>query len=656
MTDQSYIVGTVREIRGTNVIIRLFDNSSQMTYFFNGKRYSGVMIGSYIGIKRGHYTIVVKIEKEYAQDVFHDTMVQEFSKDRFIREVEAKVIGSFVRDKYISGMVAFPQIFNDVILLPDEKIGSIISGEGANDPEPRPNPKSFFKIGEMWPEGIPYKINWARIFNTHIAIFGNTGSGKSNTLARLYKNLFDLNTKEILKFGDSKFVVIDFNGEYVEKNVLTEDKKVYILETRSSGRDKIVIPANKFWDKEMLSILFGATAQTQQPFLNRLLRYYFSETGFEENIIRYLKQAFKTVFSTPSKESLDILKYALDLLEIDYNSFSSWIVHSVYNPNNSNGYYSVCELDGWKQSNNGKFYWNADENIDILNQEIDSIQQKSSEFMSEETNKIVTNPIIQLRLASYFQMIFDLSRHTIQYDHISPLIHRIEARTSDFNKVIEIENSQQCQSLFSDGYSHVISLKNVNRDIKMLLPMLIAKISYDLHRNQDERSSIFNLIIDEAHNILSENSTVESEKWKDYRLDVFEEIVKEGRKFGYYLTIASQRPSDISPTIVSQIHNYFIHRLVNENDLRLLDRTMTSLDYVSKSSIPNLSAGQAIITGVSFDLPVVVKIDKLQKDEAPNSSDSELLKMWKVVSEPFLILKKNYPHSEKSIKFRRVRK
>ena len=180
-------------------------------------------------------------------------------------------------------------------------------------------------------------------------------------------------------------------------------------------------------------------------------------------------------------------------------------------------------------------------------------------------------------------MIFDLSRHTIQYDHISPLIHRIEARTSDFNKVLEIENSQQCQSLFSDGYSHVISLKNVNRDIKMLLPMLIAKISYDLHRNQDERSSIFNLIIDEAHNILSENSTVESEKWKDYRLDVFEEIVKEGRKFGYYLTIASQRPSDISPTIVSQIHNYFIHRLVNENDLRLLDRTMTSLDYVSKS-------------------------------------------------------------------------
>lgn len=634
MTDQSYIVGTVREIRGTNVIIRLFDNSSQMTYFFNGKRYSGVMIGSYIGIKRGHYTIVVKIEKEYAQDIFHDTMVQEFSKDRFIREVEAKVIGSFVRDKYISGMVAFPQIFNDVILLPNEKIGSIISGEGTDDTKSPSNPKSFFKIGEIWPEGISYKVNWTTLFNTHIAIFGNTGSGKSNTLARLYKNLFELNTNGILDFGNSKFVVIDFNGEYVGQKVLAENKKVYNLETRRSGRDKIVIPANKFWDKEMLSILFGATVQTQQPFLNRLLKYYFSETGFEENLVRYLKRAFKTVFSTPSKESLDILKYVLDLLEIDYDSFSSWVVHSVYNPNNSNGYYSVCELAGWTLSvSKNRFYWNAGENTEILDQEIDSIQQKSVEFMSEKTNEIVTNPIVQLRLAAYFQMIFDLSRHTIQYDHISPLIHRIEARSSDFNKVLTIENSQECQSLFSDDYLHVISLKSVNKDIKMLIPMLIAKISYDLHRNQDARTSIFNLIIDEAHNILSENSTVESEKWKDYRLDVFEEIVKEGRKFGYYLTIASQRPSDISPTIVSQIHNYLIHRLVNENDLRLLDRTMTSLDYISKSSIPNLSAGQAIITGVSFDLPVVVKIDELPEDEAPNSSNSELLKMWNVISE-----------------------
>lgn len=631
MTNESYVVGTVREIRGTNVVIRLFDNSSQMTYFFNGKRYSGIMIGSYIGIKRGHYTIVVKIEKEYAQDVLRDTTVQEFSKDRFFRELEAKVIGSFVRGKYTSGMEAFPQIFNDVILLPSEQITAIISGESSGDNRSPSNPNSYFTIGEIWPEGIPYKVNWTTIFNTHIAIFGNTGSGKSNTLTRLYKNLFDLNKERVLTFGKSKFVVIDFNGEYVGERVLADDKKVYNLNTRKSEGDKIAIPANKFWDKEMLSILFGATAQTQQPFLNRLLKYYFLKNNFEENVLEYLCRAFRTVYSAPSKESLDLLKYALDVLGINHDSFSSWVDLSVFNPNNSNAYYSVQLLEGWNSSGS-RWYFNADELIEILEHEIANIKQRTSIFMTSESNEKIQNPIIQLRLAAYFQMIFDLSRHTIQYDHISPLIHRIEARSSDFDKVLQIDNLQEdnFQEMFTEKNISVISLKNVNKDIKMLLPMLIAKISYDLHRTRFKQDSIFNLIIDEAHNILSENSTIESEKWKDYRLDVFEEIVKEGRKFGYYLTIASQRPSDISPTIVSQIHNYFIHRLVNDNDLKLLDRTMTSLDYISKSSIPNLSAGQAIITGVSFDLPVIVKIAQLPKEEAPNSSNSELLKIWQV--------------------------
>ncbi|EGJ37720.1 ATP-binding protein [Streptococcus sanguinis] len=631
MTNESYVVGTVREIRGTNVVIRLFDNSSQMTYFFNGKRYSGIMIGSYIGIKRGHYTIVVKIEKEYAQDVLRDTTVQEFSKDRFFRELEAKVIGSFVRGKYTSGMEAFPQIFNDVILLPSEQITAIISGESSGDNRSPSNPNSYFTIGEIWPEGIPYKVNWTTIFNTHIAIFGNTGSGKSNTLTRLYKNLFDLNKERVLTFGKSKFVVIDFNGEYVGERVLADDKKVYNLNTRKSEGDKIAIPANKFWDKEMLSILFGATAQTQQPFLNRLLKYYFLKNNFEENVLEYLCRAFRTVYSAPSKESLDLLKYALDVLGINHDSFSSWVDLSVFNPNNSNAYYSVQLLEGWNSSGS-RWYFNADELIEILEHEIANIKQRTSIFMTSESNEKIQNPIIQLRLAAYFQMIFDLSRHTIQYDHISPLIHRIEARSSDFDKVLQIDNLQEdnFQEMFTEKNISVISLKNVNKDIKMLLPMLIAKISYDIHRTRFKQDSIFNLIIDEAHNILSENSTIESEKWKDYRLDVFEEIVKEGRKFGYYLTIASQRPSDISPTIVSQIHNYFIHRLVNDNDLKLLDRTMTSLDYISKSSIPNLSAGQAIITGVSFDLPVIVKIAQLPKEEAPNSSNSELLKIWQV--------------------------
>jgi hypothetical protein len=136
------------------------------------------------------------------------------------------------------------------------------------------------------------------------------------------------------------------------------------------------------------------------------------------------------------------------------------------------------------------------------------------------------------------------------------------------------------------------------------------------------------LIIDEAHNILSDQSMREFESWKDYRLELFEEIIKEGRKFGIFLTISSQRPADISPTITSQIHNFFIHRLVNDKDLHLIDSSISTLDSISKSLIPNLGKGACVITGTSFDLPIVMQVDLLAREKQPDSEDVDLEVLW----------------------------
>jgi DNA helicase HerA-like ATPase len=109
---------------------------------------------------------------------------------------------------------------------------------------------------------------------------------------------------------------------------------------------------------------------------------------------------------------------------------------------------------------------------------------------------------------------------------------------------------------------------------------------------------------------------------------MFEEVVKEGRKFGVYLTLSSQRPADISPTIVSQVHNFFIHRLVNDRDLQLLDNTISTLDAVSRSLIPNLARGCCIVTGTAFELPMVLQIDQLTQVQKPDSDDVDLKTLW----------------------------
>ena len=137
------------------------------------------------------------------------------------------------------------------------------------------------------------------------------------------------------------------------------------------------------------------------------------------------------------------------------------------------------------------------------------------------------------------------------------------------------------------------------------------------------------LIIDEAHNILSKDSLRESDTWKDYRVETFEEIIKEGRKFGVFITLASQRPSDISPTIISQLHNYFLHRLVNNNDISAVERTISYLDKLSVESLPILPTGSCILTGVFTELPVVVDIGKVVEGSEPISETLSLTKAWK---------------------------
>jgi DNA helicase HerA-like ATPase len=95
-----------------------------------------------------------------------------------------------------------------------------------------------------------------------------------------------------------------------------------------------------------------------------------------------------------------------------------------------------------------------------------------------------------------------------------------------------------------------------------------------------------------------------------------------------FITLSSQRPADISPTIISQLHNFFIHRLVNDRDLFLVDNTISTLDSLSRSLIPNLSKGSCIVTGTSFDLPMVLQVDRLEKTKRPDSEDVDIGALW----------------------------
>jgi hypothetical protein len=165
--------------------------------------------------------------------------------------------------------------------------------------------------------------------------------------------------------------------------------------------------------------------------------------------------------------------------------------------------------------------------------------------------------------------------------------------------------------------------------MRKILPLLLCKQLYEEQKEKNSETTYLNIIIDEAHNILSRDSDRESEQWKDYRLETFEEIIKEGRKFGVFLTIASQRPSDISSTIISQLHNYFLHRLINNNDILAVEKTISYLDKLSFEYLPILPTGTCILAGLTAQVPVVIDIGKIEDKYEPNNKTRSLIKNWK---------------------------
>lgn len=178
----------------------------------------------------------------------------------------------------------------------------------------------------------------------------------------------------------------------------------------------------------------------------------------------------------------------------------------------------------------------------------------------------------------------------------------------------------------------IVNMHDLNIDMKKTVPLLLAKHIYNNHKrlNRKRNEKSLSIIIDEAHNILSKQSFREKEDWKDYRLETFEEIIKEGRKFGVFVTISSQRPNDISETIISQAHNYFIHQLINQRDLQTIGNAVSYIDKVTEESIPTLPVGTCIFSGIATPMPLKIKIDELPDDEKP---DSKTLKFSDITKE-----------------------
>lgn len=186
-------------------------------------------------------------------------------------------------------------------------------------------------------------------------------------------------------------------------------------------------------------------------------------------------------------------------------------------------------------------------------------------------------------------------KYNINENNTSPLIGRFNSNKKEFKTIFlpyrigEKKDVMEC--LFEDNNILVCDVSRAKKDIRRIMVTFLCAKLYKYFVNIKGNKFSVHLVIDEAHNYLSAQNLDKEDAIAKTCIETFESIIKEGRKFGVFLTMATQRPSDITSTLLSQAHNYVIHKLVNPRDIEIMKNTVPFIDEMSITMLSILSPG-----------------------------------------------------------------
>lgn len=606
-------IGKVVSVDGRLVCVKVDKAKNTSHLLYKGQLVKNVSVGGYIRIAKGFTSIIGKVDGEFVEE---DKQLRDKAyvsdKEKIDRTLKVKLLGFFEGSVFKRGIKELPLVDNECFLLQNREFNQVHDFLRPGDVP--------ITIGTLALEkGQDIEVGIDGLFASHIGIFGNTGSGKSYTLAKIYRELIE-KYKDHPRFRENaKFFLVDFNGEYVDPEfpdiiVDSQYKAVYSLSTRNDNGDKFPISVETLTGPEFWSVFLEATEKTQRPFLRRALTSgYLSAKLADEEALKSLVS--EMIFTVTTKDDKNIEKGIVPTFLSDLGD--------CFGENESlSGLSRHYQANLQFHSNQGKYYYRLEDQrifSDSPNFRADVIDNKIAELNLPIRD---LTPIDRIRLRIVLQYYDDIFSGYSNKEHLAPLIKRLDNRIVDLKRVVVIGEVADDRNII------FVSLRDVNIHLRKILPLLLCKKLYDDKKGDDDGTTYLNIIVDEAHNILSESSSRESEQWKDYRLETFEEIIKEGRKFGVFLTVASQRPADISPTIISQLHNYFLHRLINEQDIKAVERTIAYLDKVSFEYLPILPTGTCVFAGLLANVPIVVDIGRIDTRHEPKSKTRTLTDKW----------------------------
>lgn len=474
-----------------------------------------------------------------------------------------------------------------------------------------------------------YKINIAinDFFNSHFAILGNSGAGKSCTVASILQKLF---TSSPTPPVNANLFFFDAYGEYTNAFSTLHEKnpklnyKSYTTNLDNPDTEILRIPV---WllDVDDLALLLDVTTPSQLPIIEKTLKLVPVLTGDGANVIKkkndIIARAVQDILLS-GNDSTKIRDQVIGVLT-KFNTPSLNLNSQIVQPGYTRTFKQCLFVD-----KSGKM-----QEMELVVEFIRGyIQDEQVELAPEDINPFYT--LADLEMAMDFALISEgILKSDKVFDYANVISVRLHTLASGENReyfsypkyvtidqfiedlLLNKQTGGKCQVVnFNINYIDDRLAKVIT---KILSRMLFKKASTIKPRG----SRAFHIIIEEAHRYVQHDSDVELLGY-----NIFERISKEGRKYGMFLALITQRPSELSDTCVSQCANFVILRTMHPVDLEYIRTMVPNVSTEIVLQLKNLKPGNAIAFGSAFKVPIRLYVDL--PNPRPLSNNVDLETVW----------------------------
>lgn len=532
-------------------------------------------------------------------------------------EGSVKLIGEITNNRFVPGVLTKPAIGNICFVATEEETKLIVVDEQGN------NVIKKVLVGTMpLYNNTPAYVPTNTFFSNHFAIFGNTGSGKSCGVARLFQNVF-FNQPQAPR--NACVFIFDAYGEYESALSIQNSQiffKRYSTNVRTNPDTLIKLP---LWllDVDDFALLLEVDDPTQLPIIEKALRLVTVFSGNEEDTKVYkndiiAKAIQEVLYSGGSASQIHDQIFAI---LTSFNTSDLNLETPIVQPGYTRSLRQCLIID--KEGKIGemqlvtefiKKFINPDLKLELpdgtvpftlenLREAFDfaliSEGTLKSDKMYDKANvlKVRLDSLIKGEYAEYFKMDRYVDKNTF------------------IKELITAPNGGRAQIIN-------INISYLDDRLAKTICKIYAKLLFDFTSKLQQRGSFpVHLMLEEAHRYVQQDSDT-----KILGYNIFDRIAKEGRKYGVILGLISQRPSEMSETVLSQCSNFLIFKMQHPHDVSFIRQMVPFITDEIVEKMKGLQPGTCVTFGSAFKLPTIVKMEMPYPQ--PLSQNVDVSRLW----------------------------